>query len=62
MPSAVSLNDVHIDLRANNSCTGLSNLRKYFELIVFQAYLQTIEPDTVRSMPTFEEFVRDRPG
>ncbi|KIP04476.1 hypothetical protein PHLGIDRAFT_75887 [Phlebiopsis gigantea 11061_1 CR5-6] len=40
---------------------GLQNLRRYFELIIFQAYLQTIEPDTMSSLPTIEAFVKERP-
>lgn len=42
--------------------TGLQNLRRYFELMVFQSYLQSIEPDTMQSFETFESFVEDRPG
>lgn len=41
---------------------GLQNLRRYFELIIFQAYLQSIEPDTMSSLPTIETFVKERPG
>ncbi|KAF8896122.1 inositol hexakisphosphate-domain-containing protein [Infundibulicybe gibba] len=40
---------------------GLQNLRRYFELIVFQAYLQSTEPDTRRSFETVETFVKNRP-
>jgi hypothetical protein len=40
-----------------NSSPGLRNLRRYFTLIVFQAYLQSTEPDTMRSFETFETFV-----
>ncbi|THH28320.1 hypothetical protein EUX98_g5857 [Antrodiella citrinella] len=40
---------------------GLHNLRRYFELIIFQAYLQSIEPDTMRSFETIETFVKSRP-
>ena len=42
--------------------SGLQNLRRYFELIIFQAYLQSIEPDTVQSFESFESFVESRPG
>lgn len=42
--------------------SGLQNLRRYFELIIFQAYLQSIEPDTMQSFETIESFVRNRPG
>ncbi|TFK69694.1 hypothetical protein BDN72DRAFT_767637 [Pluteus cervinus] len=40
---------------------GLQNLRRYFEIIVFQAYLQSTEPDTMESLPSIESFVRERP-
>ncbi|KII85117.1 hypothetical protein PLICRDRAFT_45241 [Plicaturopsis crispa FD-325 SS-3] len=40
---------------------GLQNLRRYFELIVFQGYLQSTEPDTMQSFETFETFVKNRP-
>ena len=43
---------------------GLQNLRRYFELIVFQSYLQSIEPDTIQSFENenVETFVKNRPG
>lgn len=41
---------------------ALQNLRRYFELIVFQAYLRSIEPDTMGSYESFESFVKKRPG
>ncbi|PPQ64598.1 hypothetical protein CVT26_001996 [Gymnopilus dilepis] len=40
---------------------GIYNLRRYFELIVFQAYLQSIEPDTMKSFENVETFVKNRP-
>ncbi|KAI0342721.1 hypothetical protein BDW22DRAFT_1357208 [Trametopsis cervina] len=40
---------------------GLGNLRRYFELIIFQAYLLSIEPDTMDSFSTIEAYVKDRP-
>ncbi|KAA1467713.1 hypothetical protein DENSPDRAFT_832824 [Dentipellis sp. KUC8613] len=40
---------------------GLQNLRRYFQLIVFQAYLQSMEPDTMKSFETFETFVHNLP-
>ncbi|KAL6297864.1 inositol hexakisphosphate-domain-containing protein [Sparassis latifolia] len=40
---------------------GLHYLRRYFELILFQAYLQSVEPDTMQSFETFESFVKSRP-
>ncbi|KAF5365852.1 hypothetical protein D9615_010633 [Tricholomella constricta] len=39
----------------------LQNLRRYFELIVFQSYLQSTEPDTMESFQTVETYVKDRP-
>jgi len=41
---------------------ALANLRRYFELIVFQAYLQSMEPNTMEDFETFETFVKSRPG
>ncbi|KZT53703.1 hypothetical protein CALCODRAFT_439779 [Calocera cornea HHB12733] len=40
---------------------GLDNLRKYFRLIVFQAYLTSTKPDTLRNQSSFGKFVKDRP-
>ncbi|KAG1726694.1 inositol hexakisphosphate-domain-containing protein [Suillus paluster] len=40
---------------------GLHNLRRYFELILFQAYLQSTEPDTMQSFETFKSFIENRP-
>lgn len=40
---------------------GLQNLRRYFELIIFQAYLQSAEPDTVQEHESLESFVKSRP-
>ncbi|KAF4597582.1 hypothetical protein EYR40_008044 [Pleurotus pulmonarius] len=40
---------------------GLHNLRRYFELIVFQYYLQSTEPDTLSSFENIETFVKSRP-
>ncbi|KAI8980087.1 inositol hexakisphosphate-domain-containing protein [Trametes punicea] len=40
---------------------GLQNLRRYFELIIFQAYLQSTEPDTMQTHESFESFVKNRP-
>ncbi|KAI6042555.1 inositol hexakisphosphate-domain-containing protein [Pisolithus marmoratus] len=40
---------------------GLNNLRRYFELIAFQAYLQSTKPDTIKSIETFEQFIQGRP-
>ncbi|VDC06830.1 unnamed protein product [Peniophora sp. CBMAI 1063] len=40
---------------------GIQNLRRYFELIVFAAYLQSTEPDTISTSPSFETFVKSLP-
>ncbi|KAL1739364.1 inositol hexakisphosphate-domain-containing protein [Schizophyllum fasciatum] len=40
---------------------GVHNLRRYFELIVFQSYLQSIEPDTMQDFESIETFVKGRP-
>ena len=40
---------------------GLQNLRRYFELVVFQAYLQSTIPDTMQSFESIETFVKARP-
>ncbi|KAF8577784.1 hypothetical protein K439DRAFT_1417887 [Ramaria rubella] len=40
---------------------GVHNLRRYFKLVIFQAYLDATPPDTVRDMETFETFVKNRP-
>ncbi|KAH0833089.1 inositol hexakisphosphate-domain-containing protein [Lanmaoa asiatica] len=42
--------------------SGLHNLRRYFELVVFQAYLQSTEADTLQSIESFEKFIENRPG
>ncbi|KAJ7145106.1 inositol hexakisphosphate-domain-containing protein [Mycena crocata] len=40
---------------------GLQNLRRYFSLMVFQAYLQSTEPDTRQSFESIETFVKNQP-
>ncbi|TFK90507.1 hypothetical protein K466DRAFT_660775 [Polyporus arcularius HHB13444] len=47
--------------RKQHAHRGLQNLRRYFELIIFQAYLQSTEPDTMQTHESFESFVKDRP-
>lgn len=42
--------------------TGIRLLKRYFSLIVFQAYLQSTEPDTIGTTQTFEDWVLNRPG
>ena len=46
----------------NVKCIGLQNLRRYFELIIFQSYLQSTEPDTMESFESVEIYVKNRPG
>ncbi|KAG1795306.1 inositol hexakisphosphate-domain-containing protein [Suillus plorans] len=41
---------------------GIHNLQRYFELILFQAYLRSTEPDTMQSFETFKSFIENRPG
>jgi hypothetical protein len=48
--------------KRRESTKGLHHLRQYFELIIFQAYLNATAPDTWRDLETFEHFVRSRPG
>ncbi|KAF8556228.1 hypothetical protein OG21DRAFT_1409537 [Imleria badia] len=48
--------------RRVHTSKGLHNLRRYFELIVFQAYLQSMEADTLQSVETFEKFIENRPA
>jgi hypothetical protein len=44
-----------------HAAKGMQNLRRYFELMVFQAYLQSTEPDTMDSLPSVENYVKERP-
>lgn len=41
---------------------GIHNLRRYFELIIFQWYLSTIQPDIIRNVEPFGSFVSRHPG
>ncbi|TBU33470.1 inositol hexakisphosphate-domain-containing protein [Dichomitus squalens] len=47
--------------RRQHAHKAMQNLRRYFELIIFQAYLQSTEPDTMETHESFESFVKDRP-
>lgn len=47
--------------KRKESVKGLHHLRQYFELIIFQAYLNVTQPDTWRDLETFENFVKARP-
>jgi hypothetical protein len=51
-----------VDRQSIHRLEGLQNLRRYFELIVFQAYLQSTEADTLQTYQTFEAFVKNLPG
>ena len=56
---------VHLSLQTDispHNIEGLQNLQRYFELIVFQAFLQSTEPDTLQTYQTFEVFVNNLPG
>ncbi|KAF9485182.1 hypothetical protein BDN70DRAFT_910314 [Pholiota conissans] len=44
-----------------HTAKGIQNLRRYFELIVFQSYLQSTEPDTMESFESVETYVKNRP-
>ena len=61
MLSEVSPKGFMIGFLIDNS-QGMSNLRRYFLLIIFQAYLRSAQPDTRRTYDTFETFVKNRPG
>jgi protein-tyrosine phosphatase len=41
--------------------SGIYNLRRYFELIVFQAYLEATPANRLESLPTFENYVKNQP-
>lgn len=48
--------------KRKESQRGLHHLRQYFELIIFQAYLNVTPADTWRDLEPFETFVKARPG
>jgi hypothetical protein len=41
---------------------GRHNLRRYYTLILFQAYLNSITLNERQNFETFEHFIRSRPG
>ncbi|KAJ8072928.1 hypothetical protein PM082_016488 [Marasmius tenuissimus] len=47
--------------RKKHAAKALQNLRRYFELIVFAAYLQSTEPSTMKEFESIETFVKKRP-
>lgn len=49
------------NVRRQKVQSGCHNLRRYFVLIVFQAYLSSTMPDTLDAQPTFEAFVKRQP-
>lgn len=59
--AADEIEDRESPLRKQKIQTGCQALRRYFYLIVFQAYLQAVKPDTIHAMQTFDNFVRKQP-
>jgi len=56
---------VHPSLQTDispHNIEGLQNLWRYFELIIFQAFLQSTELNTLQTYQTFEVFVNNLPG
>ncbi|KAJ7649760.1 inositol hexakisphosphate-domain-containing protein [Roridomyces roridus] len=47
--------------KRRHAMKGMHHLHRYFTLVVFQAYLQSTEPDTMRSFESIEAFVLSRP-
>ena len=41
---------------------GVHSLQRYLKLVIFQAYLDSNPPNTLRDLETFETFVKNRPG
>ena len=58
----VSITELRTSRSSNIEWTGLQSLRRYFELIVFQSYLQSTEPDTMRNFQAIETYVDNLPG
>lgn len=58
----VCLDTFYVNISRWYLIAGLQNLRRYFELIIFQSYLQSTIPDTMQSFESVETFVKDRPG
>ncbi|WFD29764.1 hypothetical protein MSPP1_000776 [Malassezia sp. CBS 17886] len=52
--------DTDGDVREQHICSGVQSLRRYFHLILFQAYLRSARPDDIMSH-SFEKFVRGQP-
>lgn len=59
--AAEEIEDPENPLRKQRIASGCQALRRYFSLLVFQAYLNATRPDTFQSMQTFETFVRRQP-
>ncbi|UZJ54516.1 hypothetical protein CBS101457_003836 [Exobasidium rhododendri] len=49
------------NLRRGKIQNAVYNLRRYFELIVFQAYLEATPAQWYESLPAFEEYVKKQP-
>ncbi|KAL0572602.1 hypothetical protein V5O48_009363 [Marasmius crinis-equi] len=47
--------------RKKHVARALQNLRRYFELIIFGAYLHSTEPSTMKEFESIESFVKKRP-
>lgn len=59
--AAEEIEDPENPLRKQRIAAGCQALRRYFSLMVFQAYLNATRPDTFQEMQTFETFVRRQP-
>lgn len=59
--AAEEIDDPENPTRRQRIASGCQALRRYFSLIVFQAYLNATRPDTMQTMQTFETFVRRQP-
>ncbi|PWN22032.1 hypothetical protein BCV69DRAFT_281942 [Microstroma glucosiphilum] len=59
--AAEEIEDPESPQRKAKISAGCQALKRYYSLIVFQAYLNATTPDTIDDMPTFESFVRRQP-
>ncbi|CAO1618211.1 unnamed protein product [Sympodiomycopsis kandeliae] len=59
--AAEEIEDPENPIRKQRIAAGCQALRRYFSLIVFQAYLNATRPDTFQDMQTFETFVKRQP-
>ncbi|CDZ97852.1 hypothetical protein [Phaffia rhodozyma] len=49
------------ELRNKYTQQGVYHLRRYFQLVLYQAYLEETHPDTFEQLESFESFVSKRP-